>query len=166
MHMLYPSWISQYAIFHRGQSKHIFKNVSVFLLACHELSSQFLIGTPGFSTKITYREHLEYFLYGAMIYMVLKDWKKALHFLTVVMSCPVVNSVSMIMVEAYKKWILINLLERGKVSLPNLILGYRWLKWCFITASPSPGKHVFIRNESLSIIGKTLCCTSRGIWKW
>lgn len=123
--MLYPSWINQYAIFHRGQNNRIFQKVSIFLRACHGLGLQFLIGTPGFSTKIAYREHLEYFLYGAMIYMVLKNWKKALHFLTVVMSCPVVNSVSMIMVEAYKKWILINLLESGKVSLLNLILGYR-----------------------------------------
>lgn len=95
------------------------------LCARHGFSSQFLISTSGFSTKITYREQLEYFLYGSMIYMVLKDWTKALHFLTVVISCPVVNSVSMIMVEAYKKWILINLLESGKVSLLGLILSYR-----------------------------------------
>lgn len=70
----------------------------------------------GLSAKITYREHLEYFLYGAMIYMALKEWKKAVHFLTIVISCPVVGSVSMIMVEAYKKWILVSLLG-GKVSL-------------------------------------------------
>lgn len=83
----------------------------------HGASPQFTMNNSGFSSKITYKEHLEYFLYGAMIYMILKDWDKALHFLTVVVSCPVVNSVSMIMVEAYKKWILVNLLQNGKVSL-------------------------------------------------
>lgn len=80
-----------------------------------------MMNNSGYSTKITYREHLEYFLYGAMVYMILKDWEKALHFLTVVVSCPVVNSVSTIMVEAYKKWILINLLKNGKVSTPIIL---------------------------------------------
>lgn len=89
--------------------------------ACHGFSPQFMMNNSGFSTKITYREHLEYFLYGAMVYMILKDWEKALHFLTVVVSCPVVNSVSTIMVEAYKKWILINLLKNGKVSTPIIL---------------------------------------------
>lgn len=51
-----------------------------------------------------------------MIYMALKQWKKALHLLAIVISSPVVNSVSMIMVEAYKKWVLTSLLENGKVG--------------------------------------------------
>lgn len=84
--------------------------------AQHEQSTCFIADTSGLSAKITYREHLEYFLYGAMIYMALKEWKEAFHFLTMVISCPVVGSVSMIMVEAYKKWILVSLLG-GKVSL-------------------------------------------------
>lgn len=47
--------------------------------------------------------------------MALRKWRKALHFLSMVVCSPVVNSVSMVMVEAYKKWILVGLLEHKKV---------------------------------------------------
>ncbi|KAI7972709.1 hypothetical protein EIK77_009172 [Talaromyces pinophilus] len=69
--------------------------------------------------KITYADHLQYFLYGGMIYMALKEWSKARHFLSIVISCPAVNAVSLIMVEAYKKWVLVNLLEKGTVRSPQ-----------------------------------------------
>jgi len=48
--------------------------------------------------------------------MALKEWPKASHFLGTAISMPTMGSVSMIMVEAYKKWILVGLLEKGKVS--------------------------------------------------
>lgn len=51
-----------------------------------------------------------------MVYMALKEWRSALHFLGIVISTPSVSSVSLIMVEAYKKWVLVSLLEKGKVS--------------------------------------------------
>lgn len=50
-----------------------------------------------------------------MIYTVLKDWDKAIHWLSIVISSPVTGPVSKIMVEAYKKWLLVNLLGKGKV---------------------------------------------------
>uniref|UniRef100_A0A093XQN9 COP9 signalosome complex subunit 3 n=1 Tax=Talaromyces marneffei PM1 TaxID=1077442 RepID=A0A093XQN9_TALMA len=71
--------------------------------------------------KFTYADHLQYFLYGGMVYMALKEWSKARHFLSIVISCPVVNAVSLIMVEAYKKWVLVNLLEKGMIaSVPKI----------------------------------------------
>ncbi|PCG99627.1 Hypothetical protein PENO1_044120 [Penicillium occitanis (nom. inval.)] len=83
--------------------------------------------------KITYADHLQYFLYGGMIYMALKEWSKARHFLSIVISCPAVNAVSLIMVEAYKKWVLVNLLEKGttasvpKITSPLALKTYRAL---------------------------------------
>lgn len=67
------------------------------------------------SANLTYADHLQYFLYSGMIYMSLKEWRKASHFLSIVISSPVVNAVSVIQVEAYKKWVLVNLLEKGTV---------------------------------------------------
>jgi COP9 signalosome complex subunit 3 len=56
-----------------------------------------------------------------MIFMGMKEWKKALHILSIVISLPSINVVSMIMVEAYKKWILLSLLETGRpLPLPNM----------------------------------------------
>lgn len=87
------------------------------LCARHESSAAFITGASGLSAKLAYRDYLQYFLYGGMIYMAAKEWDKALHFFNIVISSPVVNSVSLVMVEAYKKWILVSLLRNGEVSL-------------------------------------------------
>lgn len=54
------------------------------------------------------------------MYMGLKMWERALLFLEVVITAPTNNTASMIMVEAYKKWVLVALLCRGGVSVHNL----------------------------------------------
>ena len=51
-----------------------------------------------------------------MIYMGLKDWKRALGFLESVIISPVAHNASKIQVEAYKKYVLVNLLQNGRVS--------------------------------------------------
>ncbi len=79
-------------------------------------SSTFITTSSGLSEKLEYQDHLKYFLFGAMIYIGLKDWERALLFLDIVISSPTVNSTSMIQVEAYKKWVLVSLLLRGQVS--------------------------------------------------
>lgn len=78
--------------------------------------------------KLTCTDHLRYFLYGGMIYMALKEWGKARHFLSIVISSPAANAISLIMVEAYKKWILVNLLENGTVRMvhPSVCFGGKW----------------------------------------
>ncbi|KAJ5919014.1 hypothetical protein N7466_009957 [Penicillium verhagenii] len=78
----------------------------------------FMNEATGLSSRVSYKDYLQYFLYGGMIYLALKQWRKALHFLGAVISMPTIGSVSMIMVEAYKKWILVGLLEKGKLCSP------------------------------------------------
>lgn len=96
------------------------------LCADHGSSVSFMTETSGFSSMLSYRDYLQYFLYGGMVYMALKEWCSALHFLGIVISTPSVSSVSLIMVEAYKKWVLVSLLEKGKVSChPFCPLGKR-----------------------------------------
>jgi COP9 signalosome complex subunit 3 len=102
------------------------------MLCAGDSSVSFITDISGFSSKLTYRDYLRYFLYGGMVYMTLKKWRRALHFLGVVISMPVAGSVSLIMVEAYKKWVLVGLLERGKVSLiqpgnPNCVAPFTLL---------------------------------------
>ncbi|KAJ6069545.1 hypothetical protein N7499_011432 [Penicillium canescens] len=91
------------------------------LCAEHESSISLVTDASGLSSKISYRDYLQYFLYGGMVYMALKDWRKALHFLGVVVSTPVASSVSLVMVDAYKKWVLVGLLEHGKLYPPPTI---------------------------------------------
>ena len=52
--------------------------------------------------------------------MAFKDWERALLFLEIVMVSPTANTASKIQVEAYKKWVLVSLLHRGKVSISNV----------------------------------------------
>ena len=91
-----------------------------FLCSSHEFSSSFITSTSHLSERLDHTYHLRYFLFGAMIYTKLRNWTKALHFLEVVITCPTVNTASMIQVEAYKKWILVNLLANGQVRRGNI----------------------------------------------
>lgn len=84
--------------------------------ARHDSSSSYITSSSGLSAKLDYRLHLEFFLYGAMLYMGLQRWERALLFLEIVIMSPSNNTASMIMVEAYKKWVLVGLLLRGRVS--------------------------------------------------
>ena len=88
-----------------------------FLASRHDSSSTFITPESGLSAKLEYRDHLIYFLYGGMIFMALKKWKRALLFLEIAIMSPVLNSVSKIQVDAYKKWVLVSLLYKGHVSI-------------------------------------------------
>ncbi len=92
-------------------------NMFPFLCSNHSSSSTFITPDSGLSAKLDYHDHLQYFLFGAMIYMGLKQWKRALLFLETVLVTPVTNNASKIQVEAYRKWVLVNLLYRGVVRI-------------------------------------------------
>ncbi|KAG0636556.1 hypothetical protein HOY80DRAFT_1054128 [Tuber brumale] len=66
--------------------------------------------------EITYQDVLTYFLYAGMIYMGIKEWRRAADYLTYVIVAPG-SACSQIQIDAYKKYILVGLLLDGK-SLP------------------------------------------------
>lgn len=96
---------------------------SLVLCARHESGLSFITDSSALSSTLTYKDYLLYFLYGGMVYMALKEWRKAFHFLGAVISMPTVGSISMVMVEAYKKWVLVGLLANGKVSRKTSLFG-------------------------------------------
>uniref|UniRef100_A0A0K8S908 COP9 signalosome complex subunit 3 N-terminal helical repeats domain-containing protein n=1 Tax=Lygus hesperus TaxID=30085 RepID=A0A0K8S908_LYGHE len=57
---------------------------------------------------------LLYYYYGGMIYTALKNYDRALYMFEVVISTPAM-AVSHIMLEAYKKYLLVSLILHGKV---------------------------------------------------
>lgn len=66
--------------------------------------------------KFKYQEILEYFLYSGMVQIGLRNWDSALQCLESAVTYPAKDgSVSKIMVEAYKKWILVGLLLEGRL---------------------------------------------------
>ena len=66
---------------------------------------------------------LEYFYYGAMVYIGCRRWEDAAEFLESAISYPTKDhAVSKIMVEAYKKWALVSVLAHGKAgSIPKSV---------------------------------------------
>jgi len=70
------------------------------------------------SGRFDAKDYLSYYYYGGMIFTAIKNYDKALYFFEVVVTTPSV-AVSHIMMEAYKKFILVSLIFHGKiVNLP------------------------------------------------
>lgn len=105
------------------QAEAAINHLSSYLCSNHDSSSNYITPVSGLTDRMTYHDHMQYFLYGGMIYMALKDWERALFFLEVVMATPGISSrdgsggASKIQVEAYKKWILAGLIHQGYVSV-------------------------------------------------
>ena len=83
--------------------------------ARHVPSSMFITQAAGFTTKVTSHELLCYYVYGAMLYLLGRRYDRALVLLQNAMTFEALSSASKIQVEAYKRWILANLLKEGRV---------------------------------------------------
>lgn len=90
------------------------------LAKCFKPALEFLeIDVSGISIEDDAKHFLLYFYYGGMIYTALKNYDRALYFFEVCVMTPAA-AVSHIMLEAYKKYILVSLILNGKISvLPN-----------------------------------------------
>lgn len=64
---------------------------------------------------ITSNSYLSFYYYGGIIYAMLKQYDRSLYFLEQAITIPAV-SVSQIMAESYKKYMLISLAYKGKVA--------------------------------------------------
>lgn len=80
-------------------------------------SSPNLNANPDLSGRLSYRDYLEYFIYSGLIYVGLKQWENALFCFEVALTVPTTGPLSMLMSEAYKRWLLVGLLSKGKVCL-------------------------------------------------
>lgn len=77
---------------------------------------------------------LLYYYYGGMIYSSLKNYERALYFFEVAVSTPAL-AMSHIMLESYKKYILVSLILHGKVSTIAAIFELIILKSMLIVRS-------------------------------
>lgn len=75
---------------------------------------KYLSPATGLTQPVTSRMFMEFYLLGGLCYMATGEYRDALFFFEVVVSTPTVpNVASLIMIEAYKKWLLIGLLLDG-----------------------------------------------------
>lgn len=66
-------------------------------------------------TNLDARYFLLYYYYGGMVYSAMKNYERALHFFEVAITTPA-QAMSHIMLESYKKYILISLILHGKLN--------------------------------------------------
>lgn len=88
------------------------------LCADHPVSNGFITQTSGLSSTVNADAVHEYYLLGAIVYIGLRQWRKALTFLEHVLVAPTQNVAVGLMLEAYRKWVLVALLVEGKVGPP------------------------------------------------
>lgn len=83
--------------------------------------SYYVSASIGLTHKVKHHTVLEYDLLCGLAYISTRNWTKAMEALERVVTHPVKDkAVSKIMVEAYKKWILVGLLQTGQVpTLPS-----------------------------------------------
>lgn len=121
------------------------------------------------------KHFLLYYYYGGMIYTSLKNYERALYFYEVAITTPSM-AVSHIMLEAYKKYILVSLILYGKIpNLPKftshvvgrfikpLSQAYHDLALAYATNSPDEvraviSKHneIFIRDINMGLVKQCL----------
>lgn len=106
---------------------------------------------------------LLYYYYGGMIYTTQRDYKKAIYFYEVAITTPAL-AMSHIMLESYKKFILVSIIETGKAQLPpkycSQVVGrfikplshaYNDLANAYVTGSSEELKNVANKHKDIFI---------------
>jgi len=88
--------------------------------ADHTNSGEYIHAQSGHTDKFTVADVQEYYLLGAMSYIGVKRYKKAMQFLEHILVVPANNVANGLMLEAYKKWVLVSCLVDGSVSISML----------------------------------------------
>jgi COP9 signalosome complex subunit 3 len=96
--------------------------------AHHELSATFITKSSNISTPLTASDVHEYYLLGAHVYIGLRRYTRARLFLELVLSSPTQNVATPLMVEAYKKLILVSLLSTGSLSFEKGLISTQLMK--------------------------------------
>ncbi|KAF1916104.1 hypothetical protein BDU57DRAFT_573758 [Ampelomyces quisqualis] len=73
-------------------------------------SGEYMHQGSGHTDKVTLADMQEYYLLGAMAYLGLRQFTKARQFLEYVLVVPTLNVANGVMLEAYKKWVLVSCL--------------------------------------------------------
>jgi COP9 signalosome complex subunit 3 len=78
-------------------------------------SGEYIHQGSGHSEKVTLTDLQEYYLLGAMAYLGLRQFREAQHLLEHVLIVPSANVANGLMLEAYKKWVLVSCLVDSTV---------------------------------------------------
>jgi COP9 signalosome complex subunit 3 len=80
-------------------------------------SGEYIHQGSGHTDKVTLTDLQEYYLLGAMAYLGLRQFKKARNLLEYILIAPSANAANGLMLEAYKKWVLVSCLVDSTVCI-------------------------------------------------
>jgi len=84
-------------------------------------SGEYIHQNSGHSDKVSLTDIEEYYVLGAQVYLGLRQFKKAKQFLEHVLVIPTTKTANGLMLEAYKKWVLVSCLVEGKVCYSQAV---------------------------------------------
>lgn len=90
-----------------------------FPCADHQNSATFITKSSDLSAPLSPSDVHEYYLLGAQVYIGLRQFDRARLFLELVLASPSQGVATPLMVEAYKRLLLVNLLTTGYSDLPD-----------------------------------------------
>ncbi|KAJ4346978.1 uncharacterized protein N0V89_010911 [Didymosphaeria variabile] len=93
-------------------------------------SGEYINLKSGHTAKISLTDLQEYYVLGAMAYLGERQVKDALHFLEHVLVTPANNALNGLMLEAYKKWVLISCLADKSYKTPPRTMSSAAVKHC------------------------------------
>ncbi|KAI5204587.1 hypothetical protein E4T38_04597 [Aureobasidium subglaciale] len=99
-----------------------------FACADHDLSATYITKASNISATLTAPDVHEYYLLGAYAYIGLRRYNRARLFLELVLGSPSQNVATPLMVEAYKKSILVSLLSTGSLSFTKGLINPQMIK--------------------------------------
>ncbi|KNG50610.1 checkpoint protein kinase [Stemphylium lycopersici] len=79
-------------------------------------SGEYIHQNSGHTDRVGLADIQEYYILGAMAYMGIRQFAKAQHFLEHVLVVPSANTANGLMLEAYKKWVLVSCLVEGRMG--------------------------------------------------
>ncbi|KAI4726110.1 hypothetical protein E4T49_06133 [Aureobasidium sp. EXF-10728] len=96
--------------------------------ANHDLSATFITKSSHISAPLTASDVHEFYLLGAHVYIGLHRYTRARLFLELVLGSPTQNVATPLMVEAYKKLILVSLLSTGSLTYTKSLIPNQMVK--------------------------------------
>ncbi|KAF1945779.1 hypothetical protein EJ02DRAFT_473705 [Clathrospora elynae] len=105
---------------------HIVREDLEYSVVCADVASsgEYIHQCSYHSNKVSLVDVQQYYVLGAMAYLGVRQFKKAQQFLEHVLVVPTSNTANGLMLEAYKKWVLVSCLVAGRpVSTPRTANG-------------------------------------------
>ena len=120
-------------------------------------SCMYIFQDSGFTDKISLEQVQEYFVLGALAYISVQNWQRAIFLLEHVLATPMAGLANGYIVEAYKKWLLLNLILHGYLPAMPRTIPQSVLKHIRNISKPYEGlKDAFAKADGAKLLAEAI----------